>query len=759
MTIELTSRARIPHERLSLEWIEEYLSRRGMTPASFVEKSSVMSQNQLSSLYKIQKKDVGAILRILGVDTQAQRSKKQSSAASEASAKRLSRLQKDLDPIVDKVADHIRIYGWKDAGEKFGKRTVNDFSKLYPDFLADHASKTLHRKHLREVENSWSEVVELLEESRTVRSIARELDLPLSALVKKVDEHSPGYKGCPTEEEKTANQLAVKEGMKKAKDLRYAKTLGSVQNMDAEELRSHFTRDLALSHRVAKDLGVTEEDLSAICSEKGIDTSLASRSNEHYRLLRLFAAKGVGAEHFNSEVLKSKQARSLLLPFFAEGREDLYRLIALSIDREYLQSLVDSRKLRFGVELWRLFSFWHFQSYLSHLESFGIEFYQENLEEYVCRMSAELSVSAEEIKDLIVQTLPTDNYIKAARGIGIEPKFFRMLAESYEPGLNLKSFSRPEEIFAEILEELSVDYEVGNRTVLGGGREIDFYLKELNLGFEINPIHSHNSTRGYQLRGAPKSPDYHLKKSRAARDAGISLVHIYDDLLSNPARLKAFVSLKIQGPSRIFYGRSVRLSRLEKSTERKSAIELIREHHRQGLKSAKEYYGFYSKDGELLGAASFSPSRAHGSDWELVRLCFCEGVQIRFGIAKLLARFAEDFPRAKRLLTYSNLDYGYSDSYEKAGFQLLGETGPSLSWVNPDYPEDSYSWSVATPWSAKRGVIAEKLGPRDASTSEAEAILETELPRRRGSGKGYCRLYRSGSKILTADLGSIRNRG
>lgn len=45
----------------------------------------------------------------------------------------------------------------------------------------------------------------------------------------------------------------------------------------------------------------------------------------------------------------------------------------------------------------------------------------------------------------------------------------------------------------------------------------------------------------------------------------------------------------------------------------------------------------------------------------------------------------------------------------KAEFKLLKESKPQLTYVNPNHPADHYSWSVATSWGAKSGVIAQKI--------------------------------------------------
>jgi hypothetical protein len=61
---------------------------------------------------------------------------------------------------------------------------------------------------------------------------------------------------------------------------------------------------------------------------------------------------------------------------------------------------------------------------------------------------------------------------------------------------------------------------------LEGSKEIDIYLPDLNIGFEINGALTHNS--GYSPFGTPKQRNYHEQKTKQAEDLGISLYHLWE---------------------------------------------------------------------------------------------------------------------------------------------------------------------------------------------------------------------------------------
>lgn len=84
--------------------------------------------------------------------------------------------------------------------------------------------------------------------------------------------------------------------------------------------------------------------------------------------------------------------------------------------------------------------------------------------------------------------------------------------------------SKKESSFAEFLEESNIINFVHNdRTVLKNRSELDFYLPDYKLGFEINPASSHSETGLRQL-----DYYYHQNKALDARNEGVKLTHLYD---------------------------------------------------------------------------------------------------------------------------------------------------------------------------------------------------------------------------------------
>lgn len=297
------------------------------------------------------------------------------------------------------------------------------------------------------------------------------------------------------------------------------------------------------------------------------------------------------------------------------------------------------------------------------------------------------------------------------------------------------------------LDTSNITYKRNDRTVLDG-LELDFYLPEFKLGIECNPNQTHNSNlyatdSGRVMFGRIKEKTYHFDKYQKAKDAGITLIQWWEQDLEPTTFLKTTWPRLL---ARLFGGKQkigARQVTVKPVKDAKQVRAFIDEHHARGNAKAKEYWGFYAGD-ELAAAASFVWK---GDTAELKRLCFAPTVQILGGVSKLITNFFREHPELETIMTFSDNDLGDGHGYEKAGAELIGETGPSLRFVSWTDPLDTYSWQIATKWGAKSGVVAKLSNYRAFATqADIEKYIETEMPHRTDAKRGYDRIYTSGSK-------------
>lgn len=306
--------------------------------------------------------------------------------------------------------------------------------------------------------------------------------------------------------------------------------------------------------------------------------------------------------------------------------------------------------------------------------------------------------------------------------------------------------SQYELMVANYLDSLGVKYEVNNRSVLGG-KEIDFYIPEEKVGVEINPSVSHNSNKYAKNRGrlfGSKEELYHYDKYKAAAKAGIVLLQLFEYDL-NPEQFdkktKYLLKQKLCGYDEKVYARKTVVYEAKRDIRTK-CVAFLNEYHLQGSATATKYFAMEYCD-ELVGVASF---KQHKGYVELKRLCFKTGVQVLGGLSKFIKAYFKSDADCDIIKSFSDNNIGDGAGYLRAGAKLVGETKTSLCFISPNNGLDMYSWQIATPWSAKSGVLS-KYTPQLSAQNEIDEYIETKMPHRFDDGHGYDRVYRVGSKI------------
>lgn len=306
--------------------------------------------------------------------------------------------------------------------------------------------------------------------------------------------------------------------------------------------------------------------------------------------------------------------------------------------------------------------------------------------------------------------------------------------------------SQYELMVANYLDSLGVKYEVNNRSVLGG-KEIDFYISDKKVGIEINPSVLHNSNKYAKNRGrlfGSKEELYHYDKYKAAAKAGIVLLQLFEYDL-NPEQFdkktKYLLKQKLCGYDEKVYARKTVVYETKRDARIK-CVAFLNEYHLQGSATATKYFAM-EYCGELVGVASF---KQHKGYVELKRLCFKNGVQVLGGLSKFIKAYFKSDADCDIIKSFSDNNIGDGAGYARAGAELVGEIKTSLCFISPNNGLDVYSWQIATPWSAKSGVLS-KYTSQLSAQNEIDEYIETKMPHRFDDGHGYDRVYRVGSKI------------
>lgn len=311
------------------------------------------------------------------------------------------------------------------------------------------------------------------------------------------------------------------------------------------------------------------------------------------------------------------------------------------------------------------------------------------------------------------------------------------------------SSSRYEQMVANYLDELDIDYIVNHRKLLNG-LELDFYIPSKNLAIEINPNVTHNSNRYVThpdrvCHGHVQEVYYHYNKYKLASEKGVTLIQLYgydlDPVIFN-TRTKIRIKQLVSGYSVRLFARNTVIKKATKQEDKKKALEFLNEYHAQGVSQVSVYYLVYN-DSDLVAVALFDMNNRNFES-ELKCLCVKPDVRIVGLTSKIITCFFKDYD-VEELYSYSDNNIGNGLSYQKAGGILVKETGPSLLFSSWTDPTDVYSWQIASPWGAHEGLLS-KYGQFD-SQEDIDRFIETELPHRTDDKKGYDRIYTAGSKL------------
>ncbi len=243
-----------------------------------------------------------------------------------------------------------------------------------------------------------------------------------------------------------------------------------------------------------------------------------------------------------------------------------------------------------------------------------------------------------------------------------------------------------------------------NDNELLGRKEIDIYVPEKNVAIEFNGIYWHSEN------GGGKDKDYHLKKTEACEEAGIQLIHIFENewiLNRDVVERKLAHILKSSSDDAVHE----RNCRVETITNEEAQV-FLEEHHLQGSFECTFNLGLFLEN-ELVGVMTFERFLTDNSNsWTIKRFALSKRVE---GAAKKL--FTEFRRRKGPDKVVIHLDRRRSSKldnvYDNIGFEL------EITDPNYYYFKES-SVQLYDQNSFRKEVLNEKLENFDSDLTEWE---------------------------------------
>ena len=202
---------------------------------------------------------------------------------------------------------------------------------------------------------------------------------------------------------------------------------------------------------------------------------------------------------------------------------------------------------------------------------------------------------------------------------------------------------------------------------------LDRYCYDFKVGnvlIEINPTITHNSFLNV-FGGKPRTPDYHLNKSKCASDNGYHCIHVWDwdDWDKIISMLK---------PKQTLYARKLELREVGKT----ECADFLNAYHLQGsCKGQVVRLGLYMND-ILVELMTFGKPRYNKHyEYELLRLCSHSDYIVVGGAERLFKHFVDAY-KPNGIVSYCDASKFDGKVYERLGFGLKTVSSPTKHWYN-----------------------------------------------------------------------------
>jgi hypothetical protein len=247
------------------------------------------------------------------------------------------------------------------------------------------------------------------------------------------------------------------------------------------------------------------------------------------------------------------------------------------------------------------------------------------------------------------------------------------------------------------------------------GKELDFYLPEKKIAFELNGLYWHSEN------GTGILKNYHLNKTKGCLAHGVRLIHIFEnewrdqsDLVKSVVRTILKVQTQNTIPARICEIKEV-------ATDEKN--QFLNENHLQREDKSTIKLGLYH-DKLLVSLMTFRKTSRFDKnvEWELSRFCNLQNHIVIGGASRLFSHFLKTLKPAS-IVSYCDRRYFSGDLYHTLGFSFVGNTVPSYHYITPDYK------SVINRMQFQKHLLVKKLSQFDPNLTEWENMKNNGFDR------------------------------
>lgn len=208
--------------------------------------------------------------------------------------------------------------------------------------------------------------------------------------------------------------------------------------------------------------------------------------------------------------------------------------------------------------------------------------------------------------------------------------------------------------------------------------ELDIYLPDKKLAFEINGLYWHNELF--------RNSGEHIGKTINSEKQGIQLIHIFEDEWLYKSNIIKSRIKNLLGLSEKIYARKCEIKVINSNIEK----IFLENNHIQGYTPSLFCYGLFYNN-ELFSIMSFGKLRINlgqkeskDGEYELLRFCNKIGYSVIGGASKLFKYFvSRQFP--KKIISYADRRFSTTikgkNLYENLGFKFIGSTPQNYFYI------------------------------------------------------------------------------
>lgn len=280
--------------------------------------------------------------------------------------------------------------------------------------------------------------------------------------------------------------------------------------------------------------------------------------------------------------------------------------------------------------------------------------------------------------------------------------------------------SSVEREMGEFLASLTSDVLHHDRKVLEG-KELDFLFPSNNFAVEVNGVFWHSEANG-------KGPRYHLNKTIACKDKGISLVHVYDvEWLTKRDIVKSRLSAKLNIGCDRLYARKLTVCEIDNAT----SADFMNQTHIQGH-SASSIQLALKLDNQIVAVMTFGkPRYTKAVEYELIRYSTALNTKVVGGAGKLFAAFVRIYDPSS-VISYCDSRWNEGNVYKAIGFKHTHTSQPNYKYFKRHDVSALYSRQKF-----QKHKLKDVLDVFDASHTESANMLNN----------GYDRIWDCGNTV------------